>query len=82
MIKVANSTTEGATAMNKQLEIGHDYASIFGLDPEDKGQHMIYNGGNKWLAQQPGSEREIESEKTTALALAYINQPSVSIGAW
>jgi hypothetical protein len=64
----------------KELKVGKDYASIFGLDPDDKGQHLIYKGGNKWLAQQPGSEREIESEQTTRNALAYINQPRISMG--
>lgn len=68
--------------MSTELTVGKDYASIFGLDPDGKGQHMIYKGGNKWLAQQPGSEREIVSDKTTQNALAYINQPSVNTGAW
>ena len=66
----------------KKLIIGRDYARIFGLDPEGKDQHMIYQGGNKWLAQQPGSEREFESEKTTQNALTYINQPRINMGAW
>ena len=66
----------------KDLTIGKDYACIMGLDPDGKGQHMIYMGGNKWLAQQPGSEREIESEKTTQNAIEYINRPSVSVGTW
>jgi hypothetical protein len=62
----------------KQLIIGHDYAEIFGLDP-DKGQHMIYNGGISWTAKKTLKSGEIQemtrdSELTTDNALAYINQ--------
>jgi len=73
-----NATTE-ESKMTTALIIGDDYAAIFGLDP-DKGQHLIYKGGNKWLAQQPGSEREMESEKTTQSALEYVNRPSIHMG--
>jgi len=66
--------------MSKTLTIGHDYGGVFGLD-KDKGQHMIYRGGNTWTAKKPGAERTSESEKTTRNALEYINRPPVHIGA-
>ena len=65
--------------MNKELTVGTDYASIFGLDPTKK-QHLIYQGGNKWLMKDGERVRETDSEKTTQNALAYINQPTVNMG--
>ena len=65
--------------MQKQLEIGKNYGGAFGLDVS-KGQYMIYQGGDNWLAKKPGAERVIVTPDTTAKALAYINQPSVNMG--
>jgi hypothetical protein len=44
--------------MQKQLEIGQNYGGVFGLDTA-KGQYMIYQGGDNWLAKKPGAERVI-----------------------
>jgi hypothetical protein len=63
----------------QSLEIGTDYGRIFGLSAE-RGQHLIYQGGDSWLAQQPGSEKVVESAKTTASALAYIGKTAVRMG--
>jgi len=63
----------------KTLEIGKNYGACFGLDA-DKGEKMIYLGGNKWRGENGGKSLEIESEKTTKSALEYINRPSVTMG--
>ena len=47
----------------KALEIGKDYAGIFGTPA---GCKMIYNGGNSWTGIKPdGGEKMMESEKQT-----------------
>ena len=65
--------------MTKQLEIGKDYGFVFGLNPE-KGQHMIYNGGNSWTAKE--GDREMTKEnavETSEKVFTYINH-SVTMG--
>ena len=66
--------------MSKQLEIGKDYGSVFGLDAKTKGQHAYYLGGIKWRMEQPGKQMECESQVTTDNAVKYINQPSYKVG--
>jgi len=66
--------------MKKKLETGKDYGFVFGLDDE-KGQHMIYNGGNSWTAKE--GEREMTKEnavETSEKVLAYINHPATTMG--
>jgi len=65
--------------MTKELEIGKDYGSIFGLDSK-KGQQMIYNGGISWTAKQGDKEMTKDSQSTTDNALTYINQPTIKMG--
>lgn len=66
------------TTMAKQLTIGQDYGSIFGLP---SGNKMIFMGGNKWRAESAdGRVHEADSAKTTENALEYVNRPSVSVG--
>lgn len=67
--------------MEEQLEIGHDYGSIFGLD-KSKGQQAIYLGGNKWRLCKPGEERVVESEGTTRNAIKYVSFAPVHCGTW
>ena len=65
------------TKQTKQLEIGRDYAGIFGVSAPAK---MLYLGGIKWRAEKPGASREMDSQAATDKALAYINQPAVHMG--
>jgi len=65
--------------MTNELEINKDYAGIFGLDT-DKGQHMIYLGGIKWEMREGDRMQQVESQGTTDKAMAYVNQPSISMG--
>ena len=61
----------------KTLEIGKDYAGIFGIPA---GCKMIYNGGNSWTGVKPdGSKKVMESEKQTIAATEYINRQSFSV---
>ena len=69
----------GGRAM-KELTIGDNYGSIFGLDAA-KCQKMIYLGGSKWRAEKPGLAKEMDSPDTSAKALAYINGPVVHMSA-
>ena len=63
----------------KTLEIGKDYAGIFGIPA---GCKMIYNGGNSWTGVKPdGSEKMMESEKQTKAAIEYINRDTYTIQA-
>jgi hypothetical protein len=54
----------------KELEIGKDYAAIFGYGDDKK---LIYDGGNKWIARTADKEQRVENEKMTQNALSYIN---------
>lgn len=63
--------------MNK-LEIGTNYADIFGLNPEK--QSMTYNGGISWTAKEGEKEMTMDSQETTDNAIAYINQSGASTG--
>ena len=63
--------------MNKTLEIGKNYGSIFGLNEK---QQMIFNGGISWTTKEGGREMTKECQKTTDSALAYINRPSSGTG--
>jgi hypothetical protein len=65
----------------KYLEIGVNYASIFGLDA-DKANKMIYNGGMSWTAINglTNASKTLDSQKTTECAINYINRPSISMG--
>lgn len=65
--------------MEKELVVGKDYGSIFGLDA-DKGQKMVYNGGISWTAIQGDRRMTKDSQETTNNALAYINRPSHGTG--
>ena len=65
--------------MSKALEVGKNYGGVFGLDAS-KGACMVYMGGDNWQLQKPGVVKDVISADTTAKALAYINQPSVSMG--
>lgn len=65
--------------MDKKLEIGKDYGSIFGLKKEE-GQKMIYNGGISWTAIQGEQQMTKDSQATTDNALNYINSPSIKMG--
>jgi hypothetical protein len=62
-----NQPTEKRT-----LEVGHNYAEVFGLDI--KKQAMIYNGGISWTAKEGDREMTMDSQKTTDNALEYINR--------
>lgn len=66
--------------MNKTLEIGKDYGSIFGLTPEMG--TMVYNGGDSWTGSNPaaGKTMTLIAPKQTERALEYINRPNVSMG--
>lgn len=70
---------KGRIRMSKDLVIGKDYGSIFGLDA-DKGQKMVYNGGISWTAIQGGQQMTKDSQQTTDNALEYINRPSYGTG--
>ncbi len=60
------------------LEIGKDYATIFGV--EEQGS-MIFNGGISWiLTKLDGSSMEMDSEEMTEDAIKYINRPTVKMG--
>lgn len=63
----------------KTLEIGKNYGGCFGLE-SDKGQKMIYLGGNKWRGENGEKSVEKDCDKTTAKAIEYINRPSVMMG--
>jgi len=65
--------------MQKQLIIGDDYGTIFGLDPK-KGQHIVYLGGVRFRLAQGVREAERESQDTYEKILEYINQPSIHMG--
>jgi len=63
---------------NTDLEIGRNYREIFGLS---EGNEMIFNGGDSWTAKKTdGAEMTMESPKTTAAALEYLNKASISMG--
>lgn len=63
--------------MAKQLEIGTDYAGLFGLP---KGASMIYLGNDTWQARKPSGETMTAvSAKQTAAALKSV-QASFSCG--
>lgn len=72
-------TPKDHSAAIKQLVVGHDYGSIFGLD-KDKGQHMIYNGDISWTAKNGDSERTLNAGTQTKRAIDYINKPSIMMG--
>jgi hypothetical protein len=63
----------------KNLEIGKNYGGIFGLNA-DSGKKMIYNGGDRWTAVKGEQSQTMDSAKTTAAALEYINRPSCGTG--
>jgi hypothetical protein len=66
--------------MKKELEINNDYGFVFGLDAKNKDQHMIYNGGDIWMAKEGSRERIMESKNTTEKVLEYINRTSIIMG--
>jgi hypothetical protein len=67
--------------MAKTLEIGANYGQIFGIQPE-RGS-IVYMGGISFkLTNSKGQERIEESQKTYDNAMAYINQPSIHMGAF
>jgi hypothetical protein len=63
----------------KTLEIGKNYGECFGLDPA-AGKKMIYNGGDSWTGINGEKSQTMESPKTTASAIEYINRPSYKTG--
>lgn len=65
--------------MKNELEIGHDYGFVFGLDTK-KDQHMVYDGGNTWTAREGERARQMDSPGTTAKVLEYINRPTILMG--
>ena len=65
--------------MEKTLEIGTNYGSCFGFEKE-KGQQLIYQGGDTWLAINGETQKEVDSKDTTKKALEYINRPSIHMG--
>lgn len=66
--------------MQKSLEIGENYGYCFGLQSS---KQLIYRGGDNWEAinKETGATKVMESAKTTAGALEYINRPTVRMGA-
>ena len=63
----------------KILTIGTDYGTVFGFD-KTKNQHMIYNGGDNWTAQNGAISKTADSVGTTTKVLDYINKPSYHMG--
>lgn len=64
--------------MTKTLEIGHDYASTFGLA---KGCKMIYNGGISWTGIAPdGKSMTMDSQQQTDAATKAINFSRTNMG--
>lgn len=61
------------------LTVGKDYGGIFGLD-KSKGQHMYYEGGDKWRAVNGSKVMTSDSKATTEKAKEYIGRPSVHTG--
>ena len=65
--------------MNKTLEVGKNYADIFGLSD---GKEMIYNGGVSWTAKDGDRQMTMDSQETTNNAIDYVNKPSKSMGSF
>ena len=63
----------------KELESGHDYGFVFGLDP-NKNQRMIYLGGIKFRAENGVAVRELDSQGTYDKVCEYINRPTIHMG--
>lgn len=67
--------------MNKELEIGGNYASIIsGLDA--KKDRMIYLGGIKFEAYSAKQNKTLtlDSQATYDNLVKYVNKPSVMMG--
>jgi len=66
--------------MNKALEIGTDYATMFGLDAKG-GAKMIYRGGDSWeMHNERGETMTADMPEATANAIETINRPSITMG--
>lgn len=63
----------------KNLEIGHNYGDIFGLNKE-KGQQFIYNGGISWTAKEGERSMTMDSQDNTDKAMKTINEPVINMG--
>ena len=62
------------------LIIGKDYGDVFGLKGE-KGQHLIYMGGETWKAMSPGKDDMVkESKGTTEQVITYLSSPHYRVG--
>ena len=63
--------------MNKTLEIGKNYAAIFGYGDDCQ---MIYRGGSMWECRKGDMMKTVESAAAVAKAAEYINRPAVRMG--
>lgn len=62
------------------LQVGKDYGDVFGLKAE-RGEHLIYMGGQTWKAVAPGKEDMVkESKGTTEKVIIYLNSPHYRVG--
>ena len=65
---------------NIELQIGKDYGDVFGLKAE-RGQHLIYMGGQTWKASSRGKEDMVkESKGTTEKVIIYLNSSHYRVG--
>ena len=62
------------------LIVGKDYGDVFGLKAE-KGQYLIFMGGETWKAMSPGKEDMVkESKGTTEQVITYLSSSHYRVG--
>ena len=64
----------------RALTIGKEYGrAVYGLD-SDKGQALIYRGGDVWEAVEGDRKTIVTDAKITAQVSAYMTRPAVLVG--